>query len=93
MKYEVNKFLTAEHSEEFKIDVIFFRKQRFYRFDSLCLEKLTNFGVKGAKRSVKVWTTNFYRSLSKNILLYMSSWPLKIRSVHTYVMHRVVYFG
>ena len=52
-------------SEEFKIDVIFLRKQWFYRFqtifkDSLCLQKLTNLDSKGAKRSVKMWATNFY---------------------------------
>ena len=38
-------------------------------------------------------TTNFYMSFSKNILLYMSSRLSKIRSVHTYVMPRTVYFG
>ena len=32
-------------------------------------------------------------SFSKNILLYMSSRLLKIRSVHTYVIPRTVYFG
>ena len=46
-------------SEELKMDVIFFPKQRFYRFhtifkDLLCLEKLTNLDAKGAKRSVKM---------------------------------------
>ena len=48
--------------------------------------------AKGAKRSVNMWTTNFYTSLFKNILFYMSIWLLKIRSVHTYVMTRTVYF-
>ena len=37
--------------------------------------------------------TNFYKSFSKNILLYMSSWLLKIRSVHAYDIPRTVYFG
>ena len=49
--------------------------------------------MKGAKRSVKMWTTNFNKSFSKNIWLYMSSRLLKIRWVHTYVMPRTVYFG
>ena len=40
-----------------------------------------------------MWTTNFYKSFSKNMLLYMSSRLTKIRSVHTYVMLRTVYFG
>ena len=40
-----------------------------------------------------MWTTNFYRSFSKNMLLYMSSRLSKIRSVHTYAMPRTVYFG
>ena len=64
-------------SEEFEIDVIFLRKQRFYRFHTffkktLCLEYLTNLDAKGTKRSVKVWATNFYKSFFKNILLYMN---------------------
>ena len=40
-----------------------------------------------------MWTTNFYKSFSKNILLYMSRRLSKISSVHTYVMPRTVYFG
>ena len=40
-----------------------------------------------------MWTTNFYKSFSKKILLYMSSRLSKIRSEHTYVMPRTVYFG
>ena len=40
-----------------------------------------------------MYTTNFYKSFSKNILLYMSSRLSKIRSVHTYAMPRTVYFG
>ena len=54
-----------------------------YFKDSLCLEKLTNLGLKGTKWSVKMWTTNFYKNFSKNILLYMSNQLSKIRSVHT----------
>ena len=57
---------------------------------------MTNLGVKGAKRSVKMWTTNFYKSFSKNILLSISMiWLSKIRSVHNwrYVIPRTVYSG
>ena len=49
--------------------------------------------AKGVKRSVKMWTTTFYKSFLKNILLYISSRLSKIHSVHTYVMPRTVYFG
>ena len=81
-------------SEEFEIDVIFLWKQRFYRFHtfftySLCLEKLTNFNAKGAKRSVKMWATNFCKSFFKNILLYMNGRLSKICSVHTYDIPRI----
>ena len=67
----------------------------FFRMfkDSLWRKKLTNFEAKGAKRRVKMWNTNFYKNFSKNILLYMNSRLSKIRSVHTYVMTRTVYFG
>ena len=65
-------------SEEFEIDVIFLRKQRFYRFqtffkDSQCRDELTNVDAKGAKRSVNVWATNFYNSSFRNILWYMNA--------------------
>ena len=40
-----------------------------------------------------MWTTNFCKSIYKNILLHMSSRLSKIRSVHTYVMPRTDYFG
>ena len=55
----------------------------FFRMfkDSLWREEVTNLDTKGAKRSVKIWTTNFYKSFSKNTLLYMSS-----RSVHTFIL-------
>ena len=49
-------------------------------------------GTKGAKRSVKMWTTNFCKSFFMNILLYMNGRLSKIRSVHTYLMTRTVYF-
>ena len=45
-----------------------------------------NFGVKGAKRSVQMWTTNFYKIFFKNILLYMNGRLSKIRSLHTYAI-------
>ena len=94
----------SQHSESLnirkncEISDIFLRWQRFVDFqtyfkDSLCLEKLTDLGAKGAKRSVKMLTTNFYKSFFKNILLYMNGWLSKIRSVHTYVIPRTVYFG
>ena len=38
-------------------------------------------------------TTNFYKSFSENTLLYMSIRLSIIRSEHTYVMPRTVYFG
>ena len=50
-------------------------------------------GAKGAKRSVKMCTTNFYKIFFKNILLYMNGRLSKIRSVHTYAISRTVYFG
>ena len=54
---------------------------------------IDQFGCKkGAKRSVKMSTTNFYKSFFKNILLYMNDRLSKIRSLHTYVMHRMFYF-
>ena len=43
--------------------------------------------------SVNMWTTNFCRSFSKNILFHINSRLSKIRSVHTYVIPRTVYFG
>ena len=49
-------------------------------------------GAKGAKRSVTIWTTNFYESFSKSILLYMNGQLSKIRLVHTYIIPRTVYF-
>ena len=61
--------------------------------DSLCRKYLTNLDAKGAKRSIKMWSTNFYKISFKNILPYMNSRLSKIRSVHTYVMPRTVYFG
>ena len=57
------------------------------------LEWLSNLGEKSGERSVKIWTTNFYNSFSKNILLHMNGQLSKICSVHTYVIPRTVYFG
>ena len=37
-----------------------------------CQEYLTDLGAKCAKRSVKIWNANFYKSLFKYILLYMN---------------------
>ena len=52
----------------------------------------TNLDAKGAKRSVKMWHSNFYKNFVKIILLYMNSGLSNIRSLHTYVMHRIFYF-
>ena len=41
--------------------------------DLPCRQKLTNLDAKGAKRSIKIWTTNFYKSFFKNMLLYKIS--------------------
>ena len=60
--------------------------------DSLYREQLTNLDRKGDKRSVKILTTKFYKSLFINILLHMNGRLSKIRSVHTYVVPRTVYF-
>ena len=49
--------------------------------------------AKGAKRSIKMWSTNFNKSFFKNIWLYMNSRLSKIRSVYSYIMPRTVYFG
>ena len=53
---------------------------------SLCLEKLPNLDAKGAKRSVNLW------SLSRNVLFYINGRLSNIRSIHTYVLPRTVYF-
>ena len=60
---------------------------------SLRLEWLTDLDAKGAKRSVKMWATNFYKSLFKNILLYMNCRLSKIRSVHTYEVRYIHVFA
>ena len=77
---------------------VFEGKCHWFRNSSECFKThwrqwLTNLDANGAKTSVKMWTTNFYKSFSKNILLYMSSRLSKIRSLHMYVMIRTVYFG
>ena len=46
--------------------------------------------AKGAKRSIKKWTTNFSKRVFKNILLYMNGQPSKIGSVH--FIPRTIYF-
>ena len=59
----------------------------------IIIMKVTNFDAKGAKRSVEMLlTTNIYKSFFKNILLRMNDWLSKIRSLHTYVIPRTVYF-
>ena len=39
----------------------------------------TNLDAKGAKKSVKMWTTNFYKSCFLNSLLYMNGQLSKIQ--------------
>ena len=62
----------SRHSESLNIRKnceivgIFLRWQRFVEFqtcfkDSLCREHLINLDAKDAKRSVKMWTTNFFK--------------------------------
>ena len=41
---------------------------------------------KGAKRSVKMWNINFYKSYFKNVLLYRNG------RLYTYIIPRTVYF-
>ena len=68
-------------SEEFEIDVIFLRK---HFSKTHCDSKNLPIWTKGAKRSAKMWATNFNKSFFKIILLYMNGRLLKIRSVLTY---------
>ena len=76
------KTVKSLFSKENDVDFEFFRKFNV----SLCLEKLTNLDVKGAKRSAKMWAVHFYNSFFKNILLQMNGELSKIRSVHKYVL-------
>ena len=56
----------------------------------MCLQKLINLDAKGAKRSIKMRATNFYKSFFKDILLYVHEpSAVKIRSVRTYVLSKV----
>ena len=45
--------------------------------------------AKGAKRSVKMWTTNFYKSFFKKFLLYINGRLSKINLFSTYVCSKV----
>ena len=86
---------------EYRLLAVFEGKCRQFRNSSECLKTHSGANiwpiwtqkVPTPNRSVKMYTTNFYKSFSKNILLYMSSWVSKTSSVHTYVMIRTVYFG
>ena len=44
---------------------------------SLCLKGLTNLVAKGAKRSVKMWATNIYKSFWKSFFPFFCSWTVK----------------
>ena len=73
-------------SEEFEICVIFLRKHQFYHFQTffkvlLCLQKITYLDVKGAKRTVKMWGTNFYSSLKTvKIAVFEGKWHRKFKA-------------
>ena len=86
-----------KHSKEFRNQRHFPSMTAICRFSSILqrlivTRKLDRLYVKGAKRSMKMWTINFYQSFSINILLYMNGRLSKIRSVHKYIMHRMFYF-
>ena len=67
------KTVKSLFSKENDVHFEFFRKFR---------ASLTNLDAKGAKRSVKIWVTNFCKSLkNRNILMCMNGRLLKIRSV------------
>ena len=53
---------------------------------------MTKLDSKGAKRSLNVRATNFYKIFFKNVLLYMNGGLSKMCSLHTYVRHRMFYF-
>ena len=70
---------------------IFLRRQLIVDFqtyfkDSLCLEKFYNLGVKGVKSSVKMWTTNFFRSFSKKYFVVHEQSAVE-NSLSTYVCY------
>ena len=54
--------------------------------DSLRLEKLTDLDAKGAKRSVKMWTTNFSKSFFEKYCVVRDWWAVK-NSFTTYVCY------
>ena len=77
-----------KHSKEFRNRLHFPSKTVNCRFstyfkDSLSFQKLTNLEAKGAKRSVKMWSTNFCLSFFKIIMLYTNFGLTKNRSIHT----------
>ena len=82
--------------ENLQIAVIEGKCPRF-RNSSKCLKihcSANNWPIwnQGTKRSVKMRSTNFYKRFFKNILLYRNGGLAKIRSLHTYVIHRMFYF-
>ena len=86
-----------KHSEEFRNRRHFPSMTAICRFSNI-LQRLTvpriidQFRLKGAKRSVKIWAATFYDNFPKNILRNMNCRLSKIRSFHTYIMHRMFYF-
>ena len=76
-------------SEEIEIDIFFLRKQQFYRFHTFIKDWLTNLDAKGAKRSVNMWATNFYKVFSK---IVCGAWTVgcqKFIQCSTYVWSKV----
>ena len=59
----------------------------------LCFQKLANLDTKCAKRSVKMWAINFYKSFSKKILLLMNGRWSKIRSLNSYGVSLIPFFA
>ena len=60
-----------------KENVVFYEIFRKFKV-SLRLEYFLNLDAKGAKRSVKMWATDFYKSFFSNIVLYMNERLSKI---------------
>ena len=80
---ETLNFRKNSKSTTFSFENTFEHFPTFFK-DSLCLKQLTNLDAKCAKRSVKMWGTNFYKIFSPISFLYLNGGLSKIRSVHTY---------
>ena len=60
--------------------------------DALPFERSTNLDVKGTKKSVKMWASKLYKGFPKDVYITGTAGCQKICSLHTYFMHRMVYF-